>query len=155
MNIKKIQECERRRIERWASFQLEHNWKKRGIIFSAVLILALVIIKFLESESHPGILSEYLAHKYILKKLLLIGLLVISLSKEKVEDEMLISLRAKSFTLAFIIAVLYAVIQPFVNSVFFYLFDKNHLSPDFSLFQVLSFMLILQLLFFEFLKKNG
>jgi hypothetical protein len=154
MNIKKIQDCERSRIERWASFQLEYKWKKRGIIFSALLILALVVIRFLESDSDPSILSEYLAQKFILKKLLLIGLLVISLSKEKVEDEMLMSLRGKSFTLAFIIAVLYAVIQPFVNSVIFYLFDKDQMSPDYSLFQVLSFMLIIQLLFFEVLKKN-
>ena len=90
---------------------------------------------------------------FVLKRVLLIGLLVVSLSKDKEEDEMIVSLRAKSFTLAFVLAVLYSLIQPLVNVLVFYII-KGDMTNGFSYFQVLSFMLMLQIMFFEVLKRN-
>lgn len=146
MGLKNIQECERSRIERWAGFQLEHKWKRIGIAASSLCFMSLLVLKLTGFNT--------LESSFVLKRILLVGLLIISLSKDKEEDEMIVSLRAKSFTLAFILAVLYALIQPFVNVLVFYLIKGGASGDHFSYFQVLSFMLMLQIMFFEVLKRN-
>ncbi|MBV7267634.1 hypothetical protein [Winogradskyella luteola] len=146
MNTKKIIECERTKIEKWSQFQLSNRWKTIGTVLCLVTFLTMIGLKFTEAEP--------LWLKDILRKVLLVGLLIIILSKEKMEDEMIVSLRAKSFTLAFIIGVLYALIQPVVDYVihnFLYEASENN---GFSYFQVLSFMLLIQMMFFEVLKRN-
>ncbi|WP_299521258.1 hypothetical protein [Winogradskyella sp.] len=145
MNFKKINECERNRLERWAQFQLPHKWKLGGIIICVILILMLLGLKLTRTDS--------LWSDFALQRALLISLLIVSLSKDKIEDEMIVSLRAKSFTLAFILAVLYALIQPVINAFFFYIFKGYVITDNFSYFQILSFMLLLQILFFEVLKR--
>ena len=146
MNLKRVENCERSRIERWAGFQLDHKWRRRGVIISVMAFLALAILKFTDTNN--------LISSFVLRRVLLIGLLIISLSKDKIEDEMIISLRAKSFTLAFIIAVIYSLVQPFVNMLVFYIIKGAYTTDSFSYFQVLSFMLMLQILFFGVLKRN-
>lgn len=145
MGFKNIQECERSRIERWAGFQLEHRWKKIGVLISLLCFGVLMLLKLMDLDS--------IESSFVLKRVLLIGLLVVSLSKDKEEDEMIVSLRAKSFTLAFVLAVLYSLIQPLVNVLVFYII-KGDMTNGFSYFQVLSFMLMLQIMFFEVLKRN-
>ena len=145
MGFKNIQECERSRIERWARFQLEHRWKKIGVLISLLCFVVLMLLKLMDLNS--------IESSFVLKRVLLIGLLVVSLSKDKEEDEMIVSLRAKSFTLAFVLAVLYSLIQPLVNVLVFYII-KGDMTNGFSYFQVLSFMLMLQIMFFEVLKRN-
>ena len=146
MDVEKIIDCERSRIERWSNFQLAYKWKRVGLLLSLGAFATLVIIKFFE--------GDFLVHKFVLKRVLLIGLLIISLSKDKVEDEMIVSLRAKSLSLAFVLAVVYAIIQPFINVLVFYVVDYKDISNTFSYFQVLFFMLFIQILFFEVLKRN-
>ncbi|WP_115461409.1 hypothetical protein [Winogradskyella aurantiaca] len=145
MGLKNIQECERNKIERWAAFQLEHKWKRFGILLSVLCLVLLMLLKLMDLNT--------LESSFVLKRVLLIGLLVISLSKDKEEDEMIVSLRAKSFTLAFVLAVVYSLVQPLVNVLVFYLI-KGDMTDSFSYFQVLSFMLMLQIMFFEVLKRN-
>ena len=146
MNLKKINECERSRLERWSQFQLSHKWKRIGIVVCLVAFGILTGLKFME--------GEFLVHRFVLRRALLIGLLIISLSKDRIEDEMIVSIRAKSFTLAFVLAVLYALIQPLVNALVFYVMDSKDISNSFSYFQVLAFMLLIQIMFFEVLKRN-
>ncbi|WP_138434255.1 hypothetical protein [Winogradskyella algicola] len=146
MNAKKIIKCERSKIEKWSQFQLNNHWKIKGIIFCFIIFVATIVLKFNEVN------TEWV--RFGFRKALLVGLLVIALSKEKTEDEMIVSLRAKSFRLAFILAVLYALIQPIVDVLVFNLLGKPISSSSFSYFQVLSFMLIIQIMFFEVLKRN-
>ena len=146
MNLKRIQDCERSRIERWSQFQLAHPWKNRAVIFCVAIIIGLIALKFTD--------TDYQWVKFGLRRALLVGLLSVSLSKEKIEDEMIVSLRAKSFTLAFVLVVLYALVQPAVNVIVFNVLGKEHLNDTFTYFQVLSFMLLIQILFFEVLKRS-
>jgi uncharacterized sodium:solute symporter family permease YidK len=85
--------------------------------------------------------------------MLLIGMLIISLAKDKIEDEYIDSLRSQSYRLAFIMAVVYSLVQPFINYGVGILFDANEKLEGFSYFQVLFFMLIVQLMFFYQLKR--
>lgn len=45
----------------------------------------------------------------------IIGMLLISVSKDKEEDEYTIQLKARSYALAFVCGILYAIIQPYIN----------------------------------------
>lgn len=61
-------------------------------------VISLIILSFLTGE------LEFM--KSLAKNGLLISMLIISISKDKVEDEFTIQLRAKSYSLAFVIGVI-------------------------------------------------
>lgn len=84
----------------------------------------------------------------------MICFLIISISKEKIEDEYIDSLRAQSYSLAFILSVVYSLIQPLINySVDVLLNEEPKEFYDFSYFQVLFFMLVVQIMFFSHMKR--
>ena len=92
--------------------------------------------------------------KLLLQKTVLIGMLILSLSKDKIEDEMTISLRAQSYAIAFVIGVLYALIMPYVEfGVSNAVHSGGESFKDLGDFQVLLFMLIIQLMFYHNLKR--
>ena len=85
---------------------------------------------------------------------MLISLLVVSLSKDKDEDEMLKLIRMQSYAIAFITGVLYAIIQPVANYVVALIIESNKAGfGALGEFQVLFFMLMIQLFIFNYLKK--
>ena len=85
--------------------------------------------------------------------MLLIGLLLISLSKEKIEDEFVDSLRSQSYRLAFILVIVYSLVQPLINFVVASVLNQDDKLEGFSYFQILFFMLLVQLMFFWQLKR--
>jgi hypothetical protein len=92
--------------------------------------------------------------KLILQKIMLIGMLVMSLSKDKIEDEMTITLRAQSYAIAFIVGVLYALIMPYVEfGVSNAVHSGGEAFKDLGDFQILLFMLMIQLMFYHNLKR--
>lgn len=146
MNLRNIQECERNKLEKWSRFQLPNKWKKIGVGLTFTLLAALLTIKFLDGEATWV--------RPLLRRLLLVSLLIVSLSKEVTEDEMIASLRGKSYTLAFIIGVVYSLFQPIIDYIIHnFLYEPTNFN-GFSYFQVLFFMLLIQILFFEVLKRN-
>lgn len=146
MNLSNAKKCERTRIEKWSRFQLAPKWKTAGVIISVTAFLMLFGLKFIDDR--PVWTSD------VLKRILIVGFLIISISKDKEEDEMITSLRAKSYTLAFIFGVLYALIQPAIDAfIHHYVFEASG-NNTFSYFQILWFMLLIQIMFFEVLKRN-
>lgn len=92
--------------------------------------------------------------KQLLQKTLLVGMLIMSLSKDKVEDEMTISLRAQSYAIAFVIGVIYALVMPYVEfGVSNMVHSGGETFKDLGDFQVLLFMLMIQLMFYHNLKR--
>ena len=84
----------------------------------------------------------------------MICFLIISISKEKIEDEYIDSLRAQSYRLAFILSVVYSLIQPLINYFVDVLLNEEPKEfYDFSYFQVLFFMLVVQIMFFSHMKR--
>ncbi|PQJ81953.1 hypothetical protein [Polaribacter glomeratus] len=139
-----ICERERSQLEKMNKFQLTYQFKKVGYSIAIGTFIAMIARKYLED-------SEWL--RPILHGILLIGLLLISVSKEKLEDEFIVSLRSQSYRLAFIMAIVYSLAQPLVNFGVAFLFNQNEEAKSFDYFQVLFFMLIVQLLFFWKLKR--
>lgn len=146
MEAKRIVECERTKIEKWSQFQLSNRWKTVGVILSLSVFVILFILKFIDAK------PEWTSG--VLKRLLIVGFLIISISKEKQEDEMIASLRAKSYTLAFIIGVLYTLVQPGIDYIIDMYLISSSKTNSFSYFQILWFMLLIQIMFFEILKRN-
>jgi len=92
--------------------------------------------------------------KEVLRKVFLIGMLLMSIARDKEEDEMIVKLRMQSYTYAFITGVLYALIMPYVEyGVSNAMKPEGEAFHDIGDFQLLLFMLMVQLLCFHTLKR--
>lgn len=144
MKHQSLMECETNKLNKSYAFQLSHRFKKIGYYVAFGTFGLMIAKKFIDEP-------EWV--KSALRVLLLIGMLIISMSKDKVEDEFIDSLRSKSYRLAFIMGVLYALIQPLINFAVSSLLAKEASLSGFDYFQVLFFMLLVQLMMFWQLKK--
>ncbi|MBC8754973.1 hypothetical protein H2O64_09845 [Kordia sp. YSTF-M3] len=141
-------EADKRRFEKFKNFGLPHTFKKFGVALVALSILFLFARKLFD-------IDVAITLKFILKRVVLVGLLIIAISKEKVEDEMIRTIRGQAFSMAFIAGVVYTLIQPLINYIvaLFVEKDKEPLT-DVGDFQVLWFLLTMYLLFFYMIKKR-
>lgn len=144
MSKQSICERERSQLEKMNKFQLGNQFKKIGYIIAIGTFILMLGRKYIEN-------SEWV--RPILHGVLLIGMLIISLSKEKLEDEFIDSLRSQSYRLAFLLAIVYSLVQPLVNYAVATLLNQDDKLEGFSYFQVLFFMLVVQLMFFWQLKR--
>lgn len=141
-------ECERRGLNRLMNFRLPHYFYKLGMALVAASILMFFVRAFvIEGE------TETL--RMIFRKVLLIGMLLMSIARDKEEDELITKLRMQSYTYAFITGVLYALIMPYIDfGVSNLVHGGGEVYKDLGDFQVLMFMLFVQLLSFITLKRN-
>jgi len=147
MGLNKVTECERTKLESFLDkFQLPNSFKKVGIAIFLLSFVALTIIKFADNEP--------LWLRPALKQAMLVGLLMISISREKIEDELIQILRSKSYALAFIIGVIYIMLQPLTNELVNFILGTAEAHDNMGYVQVLLFMLLIQVGFFEVLKRN-
>ncbi|MDB9720817.1 hypothetical protein OAA67_02960 [Winogradskyella sp.] len=147
MNTKEIINCEQRKFQKLIKFRLPHRFMSIGI---AVVLLAIAFM-FVRAFTIDGE-TEWL--KQFLQKTLLVGMLIMSLSKDKIEDEMTLSLRAQSYAVAFVIGVIYALVMPYVEfGVSNAVHSGGEAFKDLGDFQVLLFMLMIQLMFYHNLKR--
>lgn len=148
MNLKSIQECEERAMQRWLNFKFPNYMKRVGWGAFILFMVAIFSTKLFE--------GDFTILKHILRRLILVSLFVVVLSKEKVEDERIKKLRGQAFTSTFLLAVLYVLIQPVVNFIVNQLLgDSEGLFQDLGDFVILWFLLIVYLMFFNFSKKKG
>ena len=125
-------------------FQLSNRFKKIGLFIAIGTFVLMVGRKFIDN-------SEWI--RPILQGILLVGLLLTSLAKDKEEDEFIDSLRSQSYRLAFLLAIVYSLLQPLINYGVALLMNENNELKSFNYFQVLFFMLVVQLMFFWQLKR--
>ncbi len=148
MNLKSVSECEDRRIQKFINFKLPNYFKKIGWAGFILSFIILFSTKLLDGDF--SVMVE------ILKRLLLVFLLIVVMSKEKEEDEMIKSIRAQAFSFAFVGAVAYTLLQPFVNlTVSLIAKTEKAIFKDLGDFQILWFMMIVYLVVFMKLKKRA
>ena len=88
------------------------------------------------------------------RKVFVVGLLFISLARDKEEDEMTNTLKLQSYTIAFILGTVYATLMPYVEyGVSNMVHSGGESYKDLGDFQVLSFMFLVQLGFYCTLKR--
>jgi len=147
MNTEKIMDCERKRFQKLINFRLSYSFMKVGVVIAVVSIVIMFVRAFILDGD-----TDWL--KLILQKTLLVGMLIMSISADKEEDEMTASLRAQSYAIAFVIGVIYALIMPYVEYGVDHVLDTNPSAlKNLGDFQVLLFMLMIQLLFYHNLKR--
>lgn len=145
--MKSIQECEEKNLHKLLNFKLPNVAKKIGWGLFGVSMITILATKFFDGD------LELL--KNILKRLILLSLFIVVLSKEKVEDERVQHMRAKAFSLTFLLSAIYILVQPIVNFIASSIIDDGQgLFQDLGDFVILWFMLIVYLMFFHFIKKK-
>ena len=137
-------EKEQRRLDKMNKFQLSNRFKRIGWVVVLVAFLLMIAKRFVDEPTWV---------KPVLTNMMIIGFLLISLAKETIEDELIVKLRAQSYRLAFVFGVLYSLVQPYVEYGVEYLIKSNEANISFSYFQVLIFMLVIQIMFFEQMKR--
>ncbi|WP_133085491.1 hypothetical protein [Winogradskyella aurantia] len=147
MNTEKRIDCERKGLLKISNFRLPHHFMTVGLAIALLSVLMMFIRAFvLDGE------LEWL--KLLLQKTLLVGMLIMSLSKDKIEDEMTMGLRSQSYAIAFIVGVIYSLVMPYVEyGVSNVVHSGGEVYKDLGDFQVLLFMLMIQLMFYHTLKR--
>lgn len=145
MTTKSFLACEQKKLRPMKKYQLPHSFKKIGIAITICSFLAMFLNKFTFDQPEYRLIAKYG---------LLVGLLLVSISKEKIEDELVIKIRMESYTFAFVVGVAYALFLPFVD----YMIDAFFRAKEASLdemgdFEILWILLSFQVLCFEYLKK--
>jgi Mn2+/Fe2+ NRAMP family transporter len=139
-------DCERNRIQKILDFRLPTSFKWFG-----VLLLVLAFVLFFVRKQFP---EQAELIRSIGRTIFIIGLLCISLARDKEEDEMTVALRAQSYAIAFILGALYAIIMPYIEfGVSNIVTDETQAYKELGDFQLLSFMFLIQIGFYHTLKR--
>ncbi|EDP69609.1 hypothetical protein FBALC1_05473 [Flavobacteriales bacterium ALC-1] len=147
MDKEKIIDCERNRLEKITNFRLPHKFMTVGLTVAALSIIMMFVRAFAMGGD-----TEWL--KLLLQKALLVGMLLMSVSRDKEEDELTIKLRMQSYGWAFIVGVVYALVMPYVEfGVSNVVHSGGETYKDLGDFQVLLFMLMVQLMCYHTLKR--
>lgn len=144
MNLTQICEKEQQSANNFKL--LPHSYKKIGFAGLILSVVAVLFFRFAMNDA-ATLLS-------VSSKLVLVFMLLISISKEKIEDEMISKLRVQSYSFAFVMGVGYALVMPLVD----FLVDsaiemKQSDYTDMSSGIILWFMLFVQIAYFQLLKK--
>lgn len=145
MTKKSLIDCERDSLERLGKYQLPNVFRKIGFALFGITFAALFINKFLIDSLEITVFIKYG---------MLIGLLMVSISKEKIEDELVTKLRMQSYAFAFIGGVFFSLVLPFVDYLFDFILDQGE--PMFNAlgdWSILWFLLSVQVFYFELLKR--
>lgn len=145
MATKSFMEYERKSIDKMKKFHLPHSFKKGGVVLLVFSILAVFANDLFIDNANFFKIAKYG---------ILIGLLMISISKDKIEDEFIRELRMQSFKFAFIMGVALSIAQPFINYLADYFFTTHEatLEPNGD-FSTLSILLIMQIFYFMHVKR--
>ena len=139
-------ERDRQQLNRMLKFRLPAYYFKVGI--------GLFLLSFSYMIVHKAFSIELEFIRSLARSCMVVGLLFCSLAREPFEDERTRLIRAQSYSLAFIIGVIYAVVQPFINYGVDQLIGKPADLNDNGVIGILVFMLFIQLGFFYSFKKN-
>ena len=147
MSTGKIMDCERNRLEKITNFRLPHYFYSLGLLVCVLSIIGMFVRAFAMDGD-----TQWL--KLLLQKGLLIGMLLMSIARDKEEDELTVKLRMQSYAWAFIIGVIYALVMPYVDyGVSNALKPEGEVLKNLGDFQVLLFMLMIQLMSYHTLKR--
>jgi hypothetical protein len=148
MELKAKQEGDIEKINKITGFQLPNKFKIIGlVIFIVSLILSILFEIYFENNKYQDLFVR------IAKTGVVLGLLMISISKEKIEDELIAKIRMQSFNYAVIAAVIVYLMMPFLNLVIVASFSSIPKMDGSEDVIILEFLLTMQIFAFWKLKK--
>ena len=140
-----IQEYDRKSLQKIEKLRLPHIYKRIGIGIAVVTFIGMFINAF--TMNIPEL-------KIIMKYGILVGLLIASISREKVEDELIINLKMKSYTFAFIVAVFFTLMTPLIDYIVdVVLANGAPTLEEVGDWEILWMLLSIQIFYFEYLKR--
>jgi L-asparagine transporter-like permease len=149
MELKAKQKGDIEKINKFTGYQLPNKFKIVGLVIIIVSFLSIV------TSLDTYILEEkfYDLFKRVALSGTILGLLIISISKEKIEDELMTKIRTQSYNYAVISAVLLYLTFPFINYIFMSVFSTMPKIEGGKDISVLGFLLFTQILTFRKLKR--
>ena len=153
MNMKEILECERQQSTKIMKFIFLPNYFKTiGLIITLLGFTAKIVLSnFQENSETIAFISANLVENIIL-----VAMLMIVLSREKIEDELVEKLRNQAFMFAFLTGVLFTIFQPYITYLVGLIIKPGNLSFErLDDFVILWFMLVVYILHFHLLKKTS
>lgn len=129
-------------------FQLPYKFKIVGLVVFIVSMISSILLEiYLEKYKYNNLI------KRIVISIAILGLLIISISKEKIEDELILKLRMQSYNYAVIGAVIVYLTLPFINLAIVASFSSIPKMDGSKDVAVLGLLLTIQILAFRKLKK--
>ena len=137
-------------MKKISKLQIPNTFKKYGWIIFGISIISMFIIVINENEFYTN-----KPINWIVKYGILIGLLIVSLSKEPIEDELIINIRMRSYMISFIFIVLKSMISPIASIGVSTLLhsESKPMEADID-FAIVLMLLLTQIIIFNFLKKS-
>lgn len=149
MESKAKQESEIEKIDKFTGYQLPNKFKIIGLIIVILSILSIVTslkLYLLDVKYHD--LFERIALSGMV-----IGALMISISREKIEDELIAKIRVQSYHYAVLGTVVFYLIIPFIHFTIESFFSSMPIIEGSKDVSVLGVLLLMQILTFRKLKK--
>jgi hypothetical protein len=148
MEAKVKQEGDIEKINKITGYQLPNKFKIIGLVLFIISIISISIVAFsLGNFKYNDLLDR------IAKTGVVLGLLIISISKEKIEDELIAKIRMQSYNYAVIGTVAYYLITPFINYAIVFVFSSVPRMEGNNDINLLALLLTVQILTFRSLKK--
>ncbi|PRZ26369.1 hypothetical protein [Flavobacterium granuli] len=148
MEKKLKQDEEIQKIEKITGYQLPNKFKIIGLVLFVISFISIASISFyLEKMKYNDFLVRLAETGMIL------GLLIISISKEKIEDELIAKIRMQSYNYAVIGTVLIYLIMPFINLAVVASFSSMPKMDGSKDVAVLGVLLTIQIFTFRKLKR--
>ncbi len=145
---KSCAEKEYQTIERWTKFKLPNKVKPFGWI---IAISCFVAFLWLAKVANTSFLVLY-----TLKTLGVIGLAMVAVAREKVEDEMKDVLRGKAMLFAFVCVIFFIIVTPYITTLISAVVNPNDfegVAIELSHFNMLSCTLLMYILGLETMKR--
>lgn len=144
---KSVLECESETVDKWSRFKLPNKLKPIGWIIAITSFIAFLFTR------NAG-LDNFL-WLFLIKNIGVLGLAMVTLSKEKIEDEMLNSLRGKAMLFTLFCIIFFIILTPFITVLLSGLITDDFRSTAFELSQynTLSCVMLMYILGFETMKR--
>lgn len=147
MESKMKQEDDIAKIDKFTNFLLPNKFKRIGfILFILAFISYFAVGVYVESNNYY--LIQNIAHT-----IAILSLLMIAISKEKVEDELIAKIRMQSYHYAVIGTVIVHFYMFFVPSILTLLFSSTQTIQENNDIFVLVCLLVIKIVTFKKLKK--
>ena len=148
MELKAKQEGDIEKINKITGYQLPNKFKIIGLVMFILSFMTVFFVAiYLENPEYNNV------SKRIASTLAILSLLMISVSREKIEDELIAKIRMQSYHYAVLGTVIFYALMPFIN---FSVESINSSMPNIqgsADVSILSTLLLMQILIFRKLKK--
>lgn len=147
MEPKMKQEGDIGKINKYTNYLLPNKFKRIGLVlFVCAFISYFAIGVYVEN-------SNYYLFQNLARTIAILGLLMIAISKEKVEDELITKIRMQSYHYAVIGTVIVHFFMSFVPSILALLFSETPRIEESMGISILTCLLVIKIITFSKLKK--